>query len=117
MVIPQPDLTIPPAEDYEMKLAVQITIGTAPGREEDFKKVAKKALEAIGKTKVKGILVGKVGIGGRLDEYIIDVFYDSFKEMFDNEPAVQKELAAADLYILKVSQIISSPFSNSGNIF
>ena len=97
MVISQPDLNIPPAEDYEMKLAVHITIGTAPGREEDFKKVAKKAVEAMGKTKVKGILVGKVGIGGKLDEYIMDVFYDSYKEMFDNEPAVQKELAAADL--------------------
>ena len=51
----------------------------------------------LGKTKVKGVLVGKVGIGGNMDQYIVSIFYDSFTEMMANEPAIQKELAALEL--------------------
>jgi hypothetical protein len=97
VLIPQPDLNIPPAEGYDFKLIVCLTIGTAPGREEDFKKGLKEVVNAIGKTNIKGILIGKVGLGGNLDEYIMFILYDSFKEMANNEPAVQKELAAANL--------------------
>ena len=97
MLIPLPDLNIPPAEDYELKLIVNVTIGTAPGRAEDFEKSAKVAMAAIGRTNVKGVLIGKVGLGGNLDEYILHVLYDSFTEMTNNEPAIQKELAAVDL--------------------
>jgi len=97
MLIPQPDLNIPPAEDYDFKLVVKYTAGTAPGREEDFKKGLKEAVDAIGKTDIKGVLIGKVGIGGNLNEYIMYILYDSFTEMANNAPAVQKELAAADL--------------------
>jgi hypothetical protein len=97
VLIPLPYLNIPPKEDYEWKLLANFTIGTAPGRSEDFEKSAKVAIDAIGKTNVKGILIGKVGLGGNLDEYIMSVFYDSFTDMMNNEPAVQKELAAVDL--------------------
>jgi len=97
VLIPQPELNIPPKEDYEWKLLANFTIGTAPGRSEDFEKLAKEAMAAIGKTNVKGVLIGKVGFGGNLDEYILSVLYDSFTEMMNNEPAIQKELAEADL--------------------
>ena len=53
-------------------------------------------MDAIGRTNVKGVLIGKVGLGGSLDEYIMHVLYDSFTEMTNNEPALQKELAAAE---------------------
>ncbi len=97
ILIPQPDLNIPPAQGYDIKLIVNFTIGIAPARDEDFKKGMKKVINALGKTKIKGLLVGKVGLGGNLDQYIMSVFYDSFKEMMANEPAIQKELAALDL--------------------
>ena len=97
MLIPQTDINIPPAEDYEWKLILKITIGTAPGRGEEFINGVKPVVDAIGKTGVKGILNGKVGWGGNLDEYIMYIFYDSFTEMAQNEPAIQKELAAVDL--------------------
>lgn len=97
MLIPQPDLNIPLKEDYEIKLVVNITVGTAMDRSEDFEKRAKKVAAAIGKTNVKGVLFGKVGLGGNLDEYIVSIFYDSFTEMTNNDPAIEKELAAADL--------------------
>jgi len=97
MLIPQPDLNIPPAEDYEWKLIAKITMGTAPGRREDFIKGFKPIVDAIGKTNVKGVLIGQVGFGGNLDEYITYVLYDSFTEMTNNDPVIQKELAAIDL--------------------
>jgi hypothetical protein len=97
VLIPRPDLNVPPKEGYELMLIANFTIGTAPGRSEDFEKVAKKVMAAIGKTNVKGVLIGKVGLGGNLDEYIMSALYDSFTEMTNNEAAVQKELAAVDL--------------------
>lgn len=97
VLTPQPDLNMPPAEDYVFKLIVNITIGVKAGREADFEKGAKKAVQAMGKTNIKGILLGKVGLGGNLGEYIMFNLYDSFKEMTANEPAIQKELAALDL--------------------
>jgi hypothetical protein len=105
MLIPQPDLNIPPDEGYEHKLVVYLTIGTAPGREGDFKKGLKEVVDAIGKTDVKGVLIGKVGVGGNLNEYIMYLLYDSFKEMASNSPAVQKELAAADLTSLETGVV------------
>ena len=97
MLIPRPALNIPPQEDYDWKLITNITINTAPDRSEDFEKVAKEAMTAIGKTNVKGVLIGKVGLGGNMDQYILSVLYDSFTEMMNNEPAIQKELATVDL--------------------
>jgi hypothetical protein len=97
MLTPRPDLNIPPKEGYEMKLIANFTIGIAPGRSEDFEKNAKIAIDAIGKTNVKGILIGRVGLGGNMNEYILSILYDSFTQMMNNEPAIQKELAAADL--------------------
>lgn len=97
MLVPQYDLNMPFAEDYDIKLIANFTIGIAPGRDQEFKNGLKKVVDAIGKTKVKGVLIGKVGFGGNMDQYIVSVFYDSFKEMTENEPAIQKELAKLDL--------------------
>lgn len=97
VLIPQPDLNIPPKEDYDWKLIANFRIATAPGRSEDFIKGAKVVMDAIGKTNVKGVLIGRIGLGGNLDEYILSILYDSFTEMMNNEQAVQKELAAVDL--------------------
>lgn len=100
MLTPRPNLNIPPAEGYVFKLIVNITIGVTPGREADFENGAKMVVKALGKTDIKGILLGRVGLGGNLDEYIMFSLYDSFQEMTANEPAVQKELAALDLSAL-----------------
>lgn len=100
MLIPQPDFNIPLAEGYKVKLIVNFTVDVVPGRDDDFKKGLKKVVDALGKTKVKGVLIGKVGFGGNMDQYIMSVFYDSFKDMAANEPAIQKELAALDLDFL-----------------
>lgn len=97
MLIPMPDLNIAPPDDYEAKLIGHVTIGTVPGRDEDFKKGIKKVIDAMGKTNVKGVVIGQVGHGGNMDDYIMFVFYDSFKEMLDNEPAIQREFSKADL--------------------
>ncbi len=97
MLVPQPDINIPPADDYEMKLIVNFTVNIVPGRDEDYKTELKKVVGAVGKTKVKGVLVGKVAFGGNMDQYIINVLFDSFKDMMENQPAIQKEMAALDL--------------------
>lgn len=97
MLITMPDLNIPAADDYEGKLFGSVTIGTASGSDEEFKKGIKKAISAIGKTDVKGVYIGKVGWGGNLDEYIMFILYDSFEEMVNNQTAIDMELAEADL--------------------
>jgi len=100
MLIPQTDLDIPLAEGYEIKLVHIVTNGTTPDNAENFKKGIKEAVKAIGKTNVKGVLVGRVGLGGNFDEYMVFNFYDSFKEFLENQPAIEKELSAADLSAL-----------------
>ena len=106
IVVPQPDLNIPPADGYETKLVVSLTANIVPGRDEDYKAQLKKVVGAIGKTNVKGILVGKVGIGGNMDQYIVNIFFDSFKDMMENQPAMEKELDA--LKLKPLTGIVSS---------
>jgi len=38
-------------------------------------------LPVIGKTKVKGMLVGKVGLGGNPNQYIMFALFDSFTDL------------------------------------
>ena len=97
MLIPQPDVNISPQEGYDWKLIANVTIGIAPGKDPEFKNGIKKVMTAIDKTDVKGVLLGRVGLGGNLDQYVLTVLYDSFANIMQNQPAVQKELAATDL--------------------
>ncbi len=97
MVIPQPDLNMPLADDYVTKLIVNFTVNIVPGRDEDYKAQLKKVVGALEKTNVKGVLVGKVGFGGNMDQYIVNVFFDSFKDMMESQPAINKELDALKL--------------------
>jgi len=97
MLIPNEDLSIPTAENYEQKLVVHLTIGTAPGRSQDFEKEAKEILDIIGETNVKGVYVSKVGYGGNLDEYIVSIFYDSFADMTRNTALVETKLAESGI--------------------
>lgn len=97
MLIPQTDVNIPPQEGYEWKLIANVTIGVAPGKDLEFRNGIKRVMTAIDKTDVKGVLLGRVGLGGNLDQYILTVLYDSFADMMQNQPAVQRELAATDL--------------------
>ena len=92
MLIPQDDMNVPPPEGYVFKVVACITMGTVPGSSEEFKKEYKKMINVMAKGNTKGILVGKVGFGGDLDEYITFGLFDSFKEIASHSAKVQKEM-------------------------
>lgn len=97
MMVTRPDLSILPADDYELKLGVMFTVGVTPGRTAEFESGLKEVLAVIGKTNIKGVLAGKVALGGNMNEYLVTILYDSFVEMLKNGPAIEQALAAAKL--------------------
>lgn len=97
MLIPRPDIGEMWEEGYQWKLASDLRIGIAPGREQEFEKALKEAVAVIMKTNIKALLIGKIGLGGALNEYEVAIFYDSYKDMLANGPTMQKALAAANL--------------------
>ncbi|MEJ2110035.1 MAG: hypothetical protein P8Z37_09010 [Acidobacteriota bacterium] len=97
MLIPRPDLGEMWEDGYQWKLASDLRIGVAPGREQEFEKALKEAVAVIKKTNIKALLIGKTGLGGDMNEYEVAVFYDSYKDMLANGPKIQTELAAANL--------------------
>jgi hypothetical protein len=97
MLIPRPDLGEMWKEGYQWKLAADLRIDIAPGRDQEFEKALKEAAAVIMKTNIKALLIGKIGLGGSLNEYEVTVFYDSYKDMLANGATMQKALAAANL--------------------
>jgi hypothetical protein len=57
---------------------------------EEYEKYFKEMLPVIGKTNVKGLLVGKVGLGGNPNQYIMFALFDSFTDLAQIGPAFTK---------------------------
>jgi len=91
------DLSITPKADYAMKLGVQIASDVAPGRSEEFEKNAKPALAVLGKTNIKGLLTGRVGMGGNPNQYYMLALFDGFSDLMTFMPAFAKASAEAKL--------------------
>lgn len=89
------DLGIAPISGYEIKLAVLVTTSVAPGRTADYEKNTKEMLAILGKTNVKGVLTGKVGLGGNPNEYLMFALFDSFDDLGKFGPAAAKAFAEA----------------------
>jgi len=97
MMTGRPDLYIAMPAGYEAKLAVMGTTDVAPGRTEEYEKYFKEMLPVIGKTNVKGLLVGRVGLGGNPNQYIMFAMIDSFTDLAQFGPAFTK--ASAEMKI------------------
>ena len=93
----RPDLGITPPDRYVAKLGFQVRATIAPGREVDYENVMKAMMEVLKKTNAKGVLAGKVGLGGNPNEYHSVVLLDSFADMQKFAQAFAKEIAAARL--------------------
>lgn len=97
MVIPRTDLGVETADGYELKLALNLSIGTAPGRAAEFEAGAKQVIDIMRQNGAKGIYVNKIGYGGNLDEYMVSLFFDSFTEMAAMMPKFEQKMAEAKL--------------------
>lgn len=97
MVIPRTELNLPTAEDYQMKLALILHIGTAPFRAAEFESGAKQVVGMMSQTGVKGVYINKIGYGGNLDEYMICIFFDSFADMAATMPKIEQKMVEAQL--------------------
>jgi hypothetical protein len=93
----RPDLGIAPAQGYALKMGVLATFEIAPGRTDDFEKKIKAVVAIIGKTNAKGVLTGKVGLGGNPNEYSMLVLFDSFADLEKFGPAFSKAMGEAKL--------------------
>lgn len=87
---PVPDLEIPAAEGYSVKIGLQIKVTVAPGRDEEYEKNAKIMNEVLKKAKIKGFMAGRVGLGGNPNQYYFFALFDSFADMKAFGPALQK---------------------------
>ena len=97
MLTGRPDLSIELPAGYAPKLAVMATTDVAPGRTEEYEKYSKEGLPVIRKTNVKGMLVGRVGLGGNPNQYITFVMFDSFTDLDQFGAAYTKAAAEAKL--------------------
>lgn len=97
MIIPQSELTIDTAEGYEGKLALNLSIGTAPGRNAEFEAGLKQILDIMRETGVKGVYTSRVGYGGNLNEYNMSIFFDSFTDLAATMPKFEQKMAEAQL--------------------
>ena len=74
-----------------------ITVDVTPGRTEEFEKGMKGVMAVIAKTNVKGVLSGRVSLGGNMNQYTALVLHDSFADMEKNSAEMNKAMAAANL--------------------
>jgi hypothetical protein len=104
----RPDLSSPPAADYQPKLAVVTTTTIAAGRAEEYENFIKTAvLPTIKKAAPKGYLVSQVVYGGNLSQYISVVQLDSFADLQRYREIFNKEAAAARLAARSAGIVIS----------
>jgi hypothetical protein len=69
----------------------------APNRTEEYEKYSKESLSVMRKTNAKGMLVGRVGLGGNPNRYIAYVLFDSFTDLSQFPAAYAKAAAGAKL--------------------
>jgi len=77
----QPDLAIPPPAGFVPKLVFEVKASIAPGRDADYIKSAKPAIDVVKKTNVKGAYAIRVGLGGNPNEFREAILIDSFADM------------------------------------
>jgi hypothetical protein len=104
----RPDLSSPPAADYQPKLAVVTTTTVATGRAEEYENFIKTSvLPTIKKAAPKGYLVSQVAYGGNLNQFISVVMLDSFADLQRYREIFNKEAAAARLAAKSAGIVIS----------
>jgi hypothetical protein len=94
---PMADLSILPKTGYAPKLAVMVINTVAPSRTAEYEKGVKEMVAAIGKTNVKGLLVGRIGLGGNPNEYILTALFDNFADLEKFPQAMAKAAAEVKL--------------------
>lgn len=94
----RPELSMPPAANYQAKLFVVTTITVAPGHTDDYESYVKTALlPVIKQAAPKGYLLGRVAYGGATNQYMSALFMDSWADLQRYREAVAKGFAAAKL--------------------
>lgn len=94
----RPELSSPPAQDYQAKLFVITTTTIAPGRFDDYESFVKTALlPVIKQAAPKGYLLGRVAYGGQTNQYMSALFVDSWAELQRYREALTKAATAAKL--------------------
>lgn len=81
MMNPLPDMEIPAPEGYTAKIGFQVKVTVVPGRDEEYEKNNKVIKELLKKTKIKGFMAGRVGLGGNPNQYYFFALFDSFADM------------------------------------
>ena len=96
-IVGRGDLGISPPNGYELKLALVVSVSIAPGRTEDYEKFVKGMIGILGKINNKGILAGKVGLGGNPNQYLFYSLFDSFADINAFGQAYSKAAAETQL--------------------
>ncbi len=97
----RPDLGLPPTSNEPAKLMLSIKLTVMPGRAAEYEKFAKENLLPVNqKAGGKGVLTGKVVMGGDPNEYRTLLLFDSYADGVKFEMARAK--AAAELKLSPV---------------
>ena len=94
----RPELSMPPAQNYQAKLFVVTTTTVAPGRFEEYENYVKTALlPVIKQAGPKGYLTSRVAYGGHTNQYMSAVFVESWADLQRYREALAKAATAAKL--------------------
>lgn len=94
----RPELSSPPAADYQPKIIVITTTTIMSGRDDEYENFIKTSvLPVIKKATPKGYLLARVVYGGNLNQYLSVVLLDSFAELQKYREVFNKEAATARL--------------------
>ena len=94
----RPELSMPPAQNYQTKLFVVTTTTVAPGRTEEYENYVKTALlPVIKQAAPKGYLLGRVAYGGATNQYMSALFVESWADLQRYREARDKAGMAAKL--------------------
>jgi hypothetical protein len=96
MVVDQPQLTIEMKPGYAAKWGGCHKC-CSPGRDQEYEKISKQVMAAVGKTNAKGFLTSRILLGGNPNEYQTFVPFDSFADMDKFGPAFAKAQAEVKL--------------------
>ena len=94
----RPELSMPPAANYQAKLFIVTTVTVAPGRYDDYESYVKTALMPVIKQAApKGYLLGRVAYGGATNQYMSALFVESWADLQRYREAQTKAAVAAKL--------------------
>ncbi len=94
----RPELSMPPAANYQTKLFVVTTTTVTPGHIEEYENYVKTALlPVIKQAGPKGYITGRVAYGGHTNQYMSAVFLESWADLQRYREALGKAATAAKL--------------------